>query len=1174
MPVSPDYETTIAAPSRMIGSFMDAMSEQMNSLSGEELDPKDKRGSGNGRTRRRASSIVVARPQVAVLGSSNPQTDVSTIQWLFPQKFKYETSQECVVLTEKTSSCTGGLVLMVVDCHTSGQSIPIHWKNATFVLDEREIIIAAERCRDKAATVFVRDTMDLGRGRSTTLAVIRLSGGGNLVLMSQAFLESQKGRKAFSNFVTSREKIETMDRNRDQNDGENFLQALEGEFDSRTHRRRSVEQTTVDVSTLRSSNSSFSDTSLMSYGAPSRSFPTLGLSLQRKHGFMQQDVPINARTPISFETDLFAGKVSILIKPQHQDDDPYHFEEVFSRTKVRFVLQIQGKFKYKPQGIVYAGLELAMDNTKAALIMQGLCSLILRHVRKKHPNCHHSLGEEGERPHIVVPAWTFFDRLIVTKPMSNASPPPIDEPLQESQGSVTARQSSQSTGAWNTVDTYSFASYSECIDFPSWHLVDASFARNTDLHNILGDSALKLVLYEHREPANSAASALHLQKYNHYLFALHIKHLGSVLEAEGALNKDEEAIDTTESLPWGKAKRANRYDDECYNVANNGSDNGGFASVNMLLADTKTADTAITSDDDDSVEYDNDDEEDDLIDDALVDPGLTVLPTKSLLETVNQTCPAWIQIVSDTCGYKKLYAFNNEKKVVFLTPAEFKSQLPIHKASLHVKGISSPRLSASEQARRILGYAYAQALEEDTDTAKELLANPKSLGANFLKRKPPPSQPQTAKVRKSGYMARALSERHWREEYVRLFDNHLAFFHPLKAKPSFRIYCRTVIATKRLKANEGPQLAGFHFYQVETLGRTVYLMFSALSERNSWADALEKVMKANKRDANEKGYTLDGIDDPTDQFLHKSSAWDCQQRRILNCRRFSFGVPNSVSLADPTVLIERALACAGEAQESPRDETKLIAFLDTVATLKDVDVYVLDESHRMAFFLNLFHLMIMHAYLLLGPPNSSFKYVSMFQMVSYQLSDDIFCFAELEHNIIRGAMSYPSQFSSKLILPKSTFGFALTTADFRINFALNHGALNQPDVICIYKAPILDIQFEAASLVALETVSVEQPTRRKTLVTLPELLKWYWKDFGETFYALLQTIDDYMDEASRNILEDVLDESEDNVSKLTVKYLPAEFICRRVKFESTKARGYNVSFKQKDPLDGDDDDEQ
>ena len=129
-------------------------------------------------------------------------------------------------------------------------------------------------------------------------------------------------------------------------------------------------------------------------------------------------------------------------------------------------------------------------------------------------------------------------------------------------------------------------------------------------------------------------------------------------------------------------------------------------------------------------------------------------------------------------------------------------------------------------------------------------------------------------------------------------------------------------------------------------------------------------------------------------------------------------------------------------------------------------------------------------------------------------------------------------------------------------------------MICIYKAPILDIQFEAASLVALETVSVEQPTRRKTLVTLPELLKWYWKDFGETFYALLQTIDDYMDEASRNIIEDVLNDSEDNVSKLTVKYLPAEFICRRVKFESTKARGYNVSFKQKDPLDGDDGDEQ
>jgi hypothetical protein len=47
---------------------------------------------------------------------------------------------------------------------------------------------------------------------------------------------------------------------------------------------------------------------------------------------------------------------------------------------------------------------------------------------------------------------------------------------------------------------------------------------------------------------------------------------------------------------------------------------------------------------------------------------------------------------------------------------------------------------------------------------------------------------------------------------------------------------------------------------------------------------------------------------------------------------------------------ENALLLLSEAQESPGDASKLVAFLDAVASLKDVDDYSISEQQRLALF--------------------------------------------------------------------------------------------------------------------------------------------------------------------------------------------------------------------------------
>ena len=220
---------------------------------------------------------------------------------------------------------------------------------------------------------------------------------------------------------------------------------------------------------------------------------------------------------------------------------------------------------------------------------------------------------------------------------------------------------------------------------------------------------------------------------------------------------------------------------------------------------------------------------------------------------------------------------------------------------------------------------------------------------------------------------------------------------------------------------------------LETLGRTIYLMFLSESEHNNWVDALVKLSSSPSLES--RGFVIQMpqlpgnsvlkgsntrscisydallmVDDPIEEFLHKSSSWRCRKRRILNCRQFSFGGLDQ--RLDPSALVGEALRCALSPTEEDSEDENLRAFWDSASALKNVDVNQLNEKERMAFFLNLYHVMIMHTFLVLGTPGSTLKWIACFNTIAYQCSDDIFTLSELQHCIIRSAINYPYQIVS------------------------------------------------------------------------------------------------------------------------------------------------------------------
>ena len=141
-------------------------------------------------------------------------------------------------------------------------------------------------------------------------------------------------------------------------------------------------------------------------------FPTLEVGVLGRNNEMQQDFPINSPTPVPIETDLFKGHMLLVMRPENPLDDPFWNEKVFSKRKRRvsveckddplyvhvhshvvntekhshmdclsfslththaslqLIIQIQGKFKRKPNGVVYAGAEVS-DQMKLGLVAKG-----------------------------------------------------------------------------------------------------------------------------------------------------------------------------------------------------------------------------------------------------------------------------------------------------------------------------------------------------------------------------------------------------------------------------------------------------------------------------------------------------------------------------------------------------------------------------------------------------------------------------------------------------------------------------------------------------------------------------------------------------------------------------------------------------------------------------------
>ncbi|CAM9260235.1 unnamed protein product [Hapterophycus canaliculatus] len=208
----------------------------------------------------------------------------------------------------------------------------------------------------------------------------------------------------------------------------------------------------------------------------------------------------------------------------------------------------------------------------------------------------------------------------------------------------------------------------------------------------------------------------------------------------------------------------------------------------------------------------------------------------------------------------------------------------------------------------------------------------------------------------------------------------------------------------------------------------------------------------------------------------KTAQWKMPPRLVLNSRRPAFdlqaGAQHSIlrqGKQQPWAVAAQALRSASKVLADPGNK-QLVPFLDLTSTFRTVNLRSLDlnSEEALCFFANLYHLMVMHMLLVLGPTSSAKEWSLNFSQVSYEVGGDVFSLQELEHCVLRGRLPRPSlkdlpkRFAPLPPEVDDHYAYKLGKADERMSLFLNNGSQSNPDSVVLLSPEMLDEQLNRA----------------------------------------------------------------------------------------------------------------
>lgn len=206
--------------------------------------------------------------------------------------------------------------------------------------------------------------------------------------------------------------------------------------------------------------------------------------------------------------------------------------------------------------------------------------------------------------------------------------------------------------------------------------------------------------------------------------------------------------------------------------------------------------------------------------------------------------------------------------------------------------------------------------------------------------------------------------------------------------------------------------------------------------------------------------------------------------------------------------------------------------------LQRFDPSVLKDRHdRLAFWINLYNVMVIHGVITLGIRDSVKEVTRFFRRICYKIGGMEFSADDIEHGILRSNHRYPNSLFHPFDKGDPRRNLVIEPVDPRIHFALVCASSSCPPIE-IYSADRLDHDLEVSGKTFLNSGGVRIDQEAET-VWLPQVFNWYGEDFGKTDEEHLLFISPYLyREEDRRFLEE-------KAKSLKVKYQPYDWRLNR-----------------------------
>ena len=186
------------------------------------------------------------------------------------------------------------------------------------------------------------------------------------------------------------------------------------------------------------------------------------------------------------------------------------------------------------------------------------------------------------------------------------------------------------------------------------------------------------------------------------------------------------------------------------------------------------------------------------------------------------------------------------------------------------------------------------------------------------------------------------------------------------------------------------------------------------------------------------------------------------------------------------------------------------------------------RAERLAFWINLYNVIVVHAVIELGIRDSIKEVWGFFRRVRYQVGGFFFSPDDIEHGILRGNRRPPNALARPFAADDPRLRHVVHPLDPRLHFTLVCASSSCPP-IAVYTAEELEAQLTIAAETFLNAGgAVVDRTREQ--VSLSRIFHWYAADFGGDPPAILRFIAPHLQRAEdRRYLADHAD-------RLTVVY--------------------------------------